>query len=172
VLERAARARGEGEDPERRGEPGYWLVGRGRRPFERELGARNRPREAALRLARDSGLLGYLGAIGLGIAVTLVPLLAHAARAGAEPWTLVLLGLCAVFPASALATALVNRGITHILGPTTLPRLELRDGVPERLRTLVAVPTLLASPNGVTEQIERLEVHYLSNSEATCASRS
>jgi cyclic beta-1,2-glucan synthetase len=165
VLDRAARGRAESDDPERHGEPGYWLVGKGRRPFERELGARIRPREALLRLWQDSGLFGYLGAIGIGIAVTLVPLLAHAARAGAGPWTLVVLGLCAIFPASALATALVNRGITHILGPKTLPRLELRDGVPEHLRTLVVVPTLLASPNGVNEQIERLEVHYLSNSE-------
>jgi cyclic beta-1,2-glucan synthetase len=165
VLDRAARARDEGVDPERRGEPGYWLIGRGRRPFERELKARVRPRELALRLFKDAGLGGYLGAIALGTAATLGPLLADAGRNGAEPWTLLALGLCALFPASGLAIALVNRGITHILGPRTLPRFELRDGVPERLRTLVVVPTLLASPAGVAEQIERLEVHYLSNPE-------
>ena len=44
-----------------------------------------------------------------------------------------------------------------------LPRLELRDGVPAHLRTMVAVPMLLTDAAEVDEQIERLEVHYLAN---------
>ena len=44
---------------------------------------------------------------------------------------LVLLGLLAAIPASDLAIALINRGVTDLLGPRTLPRLELHDGVPE-----------------------------------------
>jgi cyclic beta-1,2-glucan synthetase len=159
------RARGEGDDPERRGDAGYWLVGAGREPFERELGARPGPRETVLRLYKKSALAGYAGSIALGTAVMLVPLLVDAARSGASPWTLLALGLLAAFPASGLATALVNRAVTHILGPRTLPRLELRDGVPHSLRTLVAVPTLLTSPAGVADQIERIEVHFLSNSD-------
>lgn len=43
----------------------------------------------------------------------------------------------------------------------TLPGLELADGVPTDLRTLVAVPTLLTSEADLLEQIERLEVHHL-----------
>ena len=44
-----------------------------------------------------------------------------------------------------------------------LPRLELRDGVPSPLRTMVVVPMLLTDRAEVEEQIERLEVHYLAN---------
>jgi cyclic beta-1,2-glucan synthetase len=44
-----------------------------------------------------------------------------------------------------------------------LPRLELRDGVPPHLRTMVVVPMLLTDGAEVEEQIERLEVHYLAN---------
>ena len=36
-------------------------------------------------------------------------------------------------------------------------------GVPPRLRTLVAVPTLLSTRASVDEQLQRLEVHYLAN---------
>src|SRR5207249_3371500 len=42
-------------------------------------------------------------------------------------------------------------------------RLDLRDGVPSALRTLVVVPTLLSDSVQAAEQIDALEVHYLSN---------
>ena len=78
---------------------------------------------------------------------------------------LLLVGLLALVPASDLAIALVNREVTELLGPRALPRLALRDGVPSDLRTLVVVPTLLIDPAQIAEQIERLEVHYLANSD-------
>ena len=45
-------------------------------------------------------------------------------------------------------------------------------GCPSSLRTLVVVPTLLTDQAEIEEQIERLEVHYLANPTAICASRS
>ena len=62
-----------------------------------------------------------------------------------------------------LAVALVNRGVTNRFGATILPALELRDGVPANLRTMVVVPTLLTTRAAIEEQIERLEVHYLAS---------
>ena len=67
----------------------------------------------------------------------------------------------ALLPASEIATALVNRAVTWSFGATILPGLELADGVPDKLRTLVAIPTLLTSEADLIEQIERLEVHHL-----------
>ena len=52
-----------------------------------------------------------------------------------------------------------------MLGPRPLPRLDLDDGVPSRLRTLVVVPTLLTSAADVEAQVGGLEVHYLGNRE-------
>ena len=62
-----------------------------------------------------------------------------------------------------LAVALVNRAVMAVLGPLSLPRLELRDGVPPGLRTLVVVPTLLTSEADIEEQVGRLEIHFLAN---------
>ena len=50
-----------------------------------------------------------------------------------------------------------------MLGPRPLPRLDLDDGVPSRLRTLVVVPMLLTSEADVEAQVSGLEVHYLGN---------
>ena len=70
--------------------------------------------------------------------------------------------LLALVPASDLAIAVVT-GSSRNSSPRALPRLELRGGVPQELRTLVAVPTFLISDAQVDEQVAGLEVHYLSN---------
>jgi cyclic beta-1,2-glucan synthetase len=64
-----------------------------------------------------------------------------------------------------VAIALVNRGASWSIGATFLPAMDLRDGIPSNLRTLVAVPTLLTSSEAIEGQIERLEVHYLASPE-------
>ena len=65
----------------------------------------------------------------------------------------------------------MNRGVTQGFGATLLTALELRGGVPEHLRTVVAVPTLLTTVAAIEEQIERLEVHHLASPEGDLHSR-
>src|SRR5207245_9403678 len=69
----------------------------------------------------------------------------------------------AALPASDAATALVNRAVVEMFPPRALPRLELADGVPPKLKTLVVVPTLLTGRAQIAEQIAHLGVHYLAN---------
>ena len=87
------------------------------------------------------------------------------AGSGVGGSVLVLLALLALIPASDAATALINRHVTNRFGPIRLPALELRDGVPPSLRTLVVVPTFLTTAADIEEQIERLEVRHLASSE-------
>ena len=108
---------------------------------------------------------GYLGSIALLTAIVLAFPLMRAHDLGVPAWVLVLLGVLAAIPASDLAISLINRVVTDLFDPRTLPRLELKEGVPEHLRTMVVIPTLLSSIDDVKEQVARLEIHYLGNSE-------
>jgi cellobiose phosphorylase len=65
--------------------------------------------------------------------------------------------------ASSLSIPLVNWLSSKLFEPTFLPKLELREGIPEELRTMVAVPTLLTSVDRVKELIGEIEVYYLAN---------
>src|SRR5205814_5751250 len=105
----------------------------------------------------------YLGGIGGATAALLALAMAYAARQGAGAGLLFLTALVGLVPASDLAVALVNRLLTLWLPPRVLPKCELREGVPPECRTLVVIPTLLTSPEGVDDLLERLEVHYLAN---------
>src|SRR4029077_19022174 len=168
ALHRAKRARAEsrndGQPPEdRQSDPGYYLIAQGRWAFEGELGFHVPWRRWLLRLYVRAAVPGYLGTITVLTAIILALPLMHAREIGLGAKYLALLAVLAAVPASDLAIALINRAVTDLLGPRTLARLELRDGVPEELRTIVAVPTLLTSEDGIKEHLEGLEVHYLAN---------
>ena len=99
-------------------------------------------------------------------ALLAVPLLAAARRQGLGPAWLAMLGVLGV-------DARHRRGggageplrDADASARRCCRALELRDGVPAHLRTLVAVPTLLTTPAAIEEQIERLEVHHLASPE-------
>jgi cyclic beta-1,2-glucan synthetase len=152
--------------PERAEEdPGYYLVSKGRKDFERRLGFRFHLRLWLHRSYRAHAIAGYLGGVATLTALQLCGLLFITGSGGAAPWTLGLLAIVALVPASDIAVPLVNRLVAVLLPPRMLPKLELAQGVPLELRTVVAVPTLLTSHADVEEQLERLEVHYLANPE-------
>ena len=156
---------GDKVNEERVAEPGYHLISRGRPAFEREIGFHVPWKRRLLRMYVRTAIPGYLGTIAIATAIILALPLLHTREGDMATGGLLLLGLLAAVPASDLAIALVNRAVMGLLGPRTLARMELRDGIPEGLRTIVVVPTLLTTAREIQEQVERLEVHYLANSE-------
>jgi len=149
----------------RRGDCGYHLLGGGRRAFEAMIGYRPPVSAWPARLNQAIGIGGYATAIAVVTAALLVfPMLALAATDLGSAWMGVL-GLLGAIPAIDVAVALVNRAAIWGFGAALLPALELRDGIPPHFRTLVAVPTMLTTPEAIDEQIERLEVHYLASPE-------
>ena len=147
----------------RRADPGFFLIAEGRAELERELGCRAGLRERLARTCRAHAAAVYLGPIALlTLALAALPVLVSI-EAGTTWAGLLLLGLLAALPASDMAIALVQRAVTKVVGPRTLPRLALQDGIAAPLRTFVVMPTLLGSTEEIAEHIERLETHYLAN---------
>ena len=162
--ERQARQGGDGAGDRER-DPGYHLIARGRRAFEARVGFRAPLRSWPGRFTASIGIGGYIGTIGVAATIILsLPLFALAGAGIGGGW-LVFLALLGLIPSIDAATALVNRGVTRGFGATILPGLELRDGVPSHLRTVVAVPILLTTQAAIEEQIERLEIHHLASPE-------
>jgi cyclic beta-1,2-glucan synthetase len=140
-------------------------LSQGRLAFEQRLGFRVPLPIRLRRLYRAHAIGGYLGVIAtLTAALLSVPLFVTW-TAGASLGVLVLLGILGLAPASEIAVSLVNRLVTFLVSPRLHTKLELSQGVPAEFRTVVVVPTFLTSQADIEEQVERLEVHYLANSE-------
>ncbi len=144
-------------------DPGFCLVSGGRWAFENRLGYRPHWRLRLRRAWRGHATAGYFGLITLLTVLLLAVPLFATWRVGVGVPILVLLGLLALVPASDVAVAAVHRLVSLIVPPRRLSRLDLPQGVPAEMRTLVVVPCLLTDREGTEESIQQLEVHYLAN---------
>ena len=106
-------------------EPGYYLIGAGRTEFEQEVGFQPTFSQKLLRAYIAHAAFAYLASIGLGTLLLLALPVNAAFTAGLGGFQIALITLFALFPASDIATALVNRFVVTAVPPRHLPRLDL-----------------------------------------------
>ncbi len=166
----AGAAVGEAKGAQRRGEParqcdpGYYLISKGRRHLEKIIDYQPPWPERIRRSVIAAGLSGYLGAI-LAVGGLSLLLLFENLGDALSGWHLAVFVALALLPASEIAITLVNRLVSERWKPACLPGLALREGVPESAATAVVMPVLLSSEAEIDQLVQRLEVHFLSNSE-------
>jgi cyclic beta-1,2-glucan synthetase len=142
---------------------GYHLIGRGRADLEVDVAYRPRPVRRVRRFLFAHATAAYLGSIAVLTALLLGLGFAYARQHSHSPWALAWVALLLLLPASDVAIAVVQSLCAHLAPPRRLPRLDLQAGVPENARTMVVVPTLLASVERASELLEHLEVLALGN---------
>jgi cyclic beta-1,2-glucan synthetase len=171
VLDRCRKAPPTGKSPaamERDTHVGHYLIGDGRRDFERELNYRPRAWQRSLAVVLDHARSLYFGTIGLVTAALLIVFVWYGLAATSRPgWAVgTLLFFVTVLPAVEIAVGIVNHLVTRFVPPRTLPKLDFSTGIPSDCPTFVVIPTLLNSPEGARRLVERLEIHYLANPDA------
>jgi len=142
---------------------GYYLIGKGRPGLARQVRMRW-PWQTIIErgihrvpLAFYGGGIAFITLAATGWFVLEARSLAvHGAR-------LAFLGLVFLVCASQLAVALVNWLATLLVKPLPLPRLDFSAGIAPDCRTMVVMPTMLTSADGVDRLIETLEIHQLAN---------
>jgi cyclic beta-1,2-glucan synthetase len=163
VSRQAVQLANQGSPDERTKHVGYYLIDGGRSALEKCTKANLTLRQQICRSTSRFPLLTYLAAV-IGtttiLTSTFVVWCCPLDRNSVEIWLLAIpIILCAVH----LAVGIVNWLAMLVVHPRPLPRLDFRDGVPVECRTLVIVPTMLSSAEGVADLLEGLEVRYLSN---------
>ena len=149
----------------RRRHVGFFLLDEGRRELEAQLQYRPRWGESVSRLAQRQASIVYMGGISLLTVTFAVAIQQVALALSAPPWIAGLAGLLALLPASDLAIGLVNVMVTNLFQPQALPKIEFTDQIPAHCQSLVVIPSLLTSEQGIRALLERLEIHYLTNPE-------
>jgi cyclic beta-1,2-glucan synthetase len=148
----------------REGHVGYYLIDEGRAELFVALGSRVPVGGTPGRRRRLSGL-AYSGAIA-ALSALMVALFAWVAAGGAlagvSVFSVVLVLLAAV-PAVGVAVALANRLSGQFVVPRSLPRLDMRKGIPDEFRTVVSVPVLLGSRGEVRGFLQTLESNHRAN---------
>lgn len=142
---------------------GHYLVGEGRAEFERRIGYHPPLVHALGRAIKRNGFLAYAGSITVLTSILLIlGTLAVHAHGGSFAHILLFVGLFWL-PASELASNIVQWLVTLFAKPTPLAKLDLSQGVPEEMRTLVAVHGIFADREPIRKAVEALEVRFLAN---------
>ncbi|MQA29217.1 MAG: hypothetical protein GEU82_05165 [Luteitalea sp.] len=148
---------------DRRHHVGYYLISRGRFTLEEHLRYHPKVRERLARFFFRHPAIGYLGTISLGTALGVASLIAYAGRQDASALDLWLVAVCVLLPVSELAISLINSVLTSQIPPRQLPKLAMRDGIPEYDRTIVVVPAIVDSEAHLLTLLHDLEVRFLAN---------
>lgn len=75
----------------------------------------------------------------------------------------VLAAVLLLFPIGELVKTLLDTLLLHLGTPTHVPRLELKDGIPDEGRTLCVISALLTSERQAKKLAEQLEEYHLAN---------
>lgn len=148
---------------DRAGHVGYYLIDKGLPVLERATKVRWPWRRFVERMIHRVPLIFYAGGIAALTLLIVSGFLWHIQSLGAEGGMLVACALVFLLGASQLAVGLMNWLATLLVKPNALPRMDFSSGIAPDCRTIVAVPTMLKSGEGVDRLIETLEIHFLAN---------
>ena len=163
AVELAADAAGTEPGKPRTRHVGYYLVDRGVERLEHAYGYRRSAGERVKAWVYAHPTTVYLGSIMVAAAALILWGCAYAASVGASVWLVALVAVLLLVPALTVAVALVNYGVSHLLEPKLLPKLDFRNGVPHAHATAVVMPVLVGSRDEIDELLSQLERHYLGN---------
>lgn len=146
---------------------GYYLMGKGFRVLEsRQKGEKRFSERIRNRISNCLGHL-YLGFIILFtlLIASFGVIYANSASGNRNLLLVILAGAAVLIPASEIAVSIANWLVCKVKKPAFFPRLELKDGIPDNLCTLVVIPALLTDEKRVEQLLENMESHYLANRE-------
>ena len=158
-------ARGMGADePEYLRHVGYYLLDEGRPHLERATGSQPTLGVQLGRVASRIAAPLYVGSI---VAITLgFTYLLGRVLEGVDA-RLAIPALAAIaLSSSQFAVAFMNWALTRNITPRHTPRMDYSHGIPENMRSVVVVPTMLGSRGNIDTLLEKMEIRYLGNRDA------
>ena len=151
-----------------KGHVGYYIIDKGIKELEKAVGYEKNIFGKFMDFFVNHPTPVYIGGIGVVALIILGFIAEYVINRTQYEISIIypLLALLAVFiPVLDISINTVNWLLSHVVKPSFLPKLELKDGIPEELSTMVVIPALLPDEKRAIELIESLEVYYLANKE-------
>jgi cellobiose phosphorylase len=160
LAEEGKREKGPGD---RAAHVGFYLIDKGRSKLGQALAVRWPWRIFIEQTVQRFPLTFYAGGTGLLTLLATLVFALEVRRLDVGGWALAFSALVFLVCVSQLAVAVMNWLSTLLVQPRALPRLDFSDGIPPDCRTMVVIPTILASLETVDHLVETLEIHHLAN---------
>jgi cyclic beta-1,2-glucan synthetase len=142
---------------------GFYLIDKGRPALGRAVNVQWPWRTLKERGIHRFPMTFYVGGIFLLTTLAVFGFLWEAKALHLLGWKLIFFTLVFLVCASQLAVGVMNWLAALLLKPVPLPRMDYSAGIAPNCRTMVVVPTMLTSLEGIDRLIETLEIHHLAN---------
>ncbi len=144
---------------------GYYLTGKGQINLVQDFGKKHSSSSESISPAKRQTVKSFIAVImALSLVfAALAVIYGFGRETGISKVLVLVLGVLGLFPASEIASTLVNSVLSRIIKPSRFAKLELKQGIPQELATMVIVPTLIPNVKRTLELIDNLEVFYLAN---------
>jgi len=150
---------------------GYYLIDCGRAALQKSIQYKPPFAKRVRQLVLTHPKSTYFGGIGLITLLLEVSLVLICFKFNMSWLQTLLFGALALLPFSELAVQFMHRFLTTILHSHALPKMLYEHGIPKACKTLVVVPMMWVNEKVIKNEIERLEIRYLANTDpALCFS--
>lgn len=147
---------------------GYYLIDKGLPLLEEKIGCKLSFYEIQKRRLKKFSPLLYLLSVGL-LTLTFESIFFVSSYhwMGMSIGSSLLLTVLALLPISECTIQGLNILLSKLVPPYVLPKMAYKKSIPQELKTLVIIPTMLTSSEDIESIINKLEIHYLANSDAS-----
>ena len=144
---------------------GYYLIDAGRQALEQCVGYRPTIFQSIQRWIIKNPASVYLGGITLITLLLETVIFAFLFKANLNFFQIAFFQILALLPISELSIQFINLILTLLLPTPLRPKMLFETGIPSEDKTLVVVPMMLLTPDSIREEINRLEIRYLANTD-------
>ncbi len=144
---------------------GYYLIDAGRQALELRIGYRPTVFQTINRWITKNPASVYLGGITLMTLLLESVLFSFLFKANHNFFQIAFFLIMSLLPISELSLQFVNLILTILLPTPLRPKMLFETGIPPEHKTLVVVPMMLLTPETICEEINRLEIRYLANTD-------
>lgn len=141
---------------------GFYLIDEGLLKLEKELKCYPTFFESCHRWIQNHSSFVYLGGIFI-LTFLIEGFLFNIASKQVSFYQALAMCLLSLLPSSELSVQFLNLLLTNLLPPSILPKMCYEKGIPQECKTLIVVPVLLNSVEGIKEEVEQLEIRFLAN---------
>lgn len=144
---------------------GYYLIDAGRDSLEQMVRYRPTFLQSIRRWVIKHSAGVYLGGIILMTLLLEILFFSFLLKLNLSIFNINLLLVISLLPISELSIQFINIVLNLILPTTLRPKMLFESGIPQECKTLVVVPMMLLTSESIREEITRLEIRYLANTD-------
>lgn len=145
---------------------GYYLIDEGRSTLEQLVSYHPTLTEAIRRWILKNRTGVYLGGIALLTLAFETFILSAFFKTDTNTFHAILFFLLSLLPISELSVQSINFLLTQFLNTPLRPKMKFEKEIPPEYKTLIVVPMMLQSQNSIKDDLKRLEIRYLANSDS------